>query len=225
MPTGAWPGGWGGGRRRARARRGLVGQHNTAPPPEGSKAPILTSPLQDLESAIKPIPAPLHNWGVAWWMGRRAPASEGAAGFSRPRDMVVRMDMLMDDSSPGHRNTEPRLSATRQGCVAISHRCARKLDLRTEFARTAMADGDAALACGRESRFSVAVAGRAVVELRKAASPSAIAVRANSTSAPANEVKLDWDSFFKLRASRRRYSRQHRMRRSPIPGQQTDRDP
>ena len=40
----------------------------------------------------------------------------------------------------------------------------------------------------------------------KAASPSAIAVRANSTSAPANEVKLDWDSFFKLRASRRRYS-------------------
>jgi import inner membrane translocase subunit TIM23 len=31
-------------------------------------------------------------------------------------------------------------------------------------------------------------------------------VRANSTSAPANEVKLDWDSFFKLRASRRRYS-------------------
>ncbi|CAG8890538.1 unnamed protein product [Penicillium egyptiacum] len=40
----------------------------------------------------------------------------------------------------------------------------------------------------------------------KAASPLPIAVRANSTSAPANEVKLDWDSFFKLRASRRRYS-------------------
>ncbi|KAJ5787658.1 hypothetical protein N7457_002648 [Penicillium paradoxum] len=41
----------------------------------------------------------------------------------------------------------------------------------------------------------------------KAASPSSIAVRANSTSAPANqEVKLDWNSFFKLRASRRRYS-------------------
>lgn len=41
----------------------------------------------------------------------------------------------------------------------------------------------------------------------KAASPSPIALRANSTSAPANkEVKLDWDSFFKLRASRRRYS-------------------
>ena len=33
--------------------------------------------------------------GVVWWMGRRAPASEGAAGFSRPRDMAVRMDMLM----------------------------------------------------------------------------------------------------------------------------------
>lgn len=41
----------------------------------------------------------------------------------------------------------------------------------------------------------------------KAASPSSITLRANSTSAPANkEVKLDWDSFFKLRASRRRYS-------------------
>lgn len=41
----------------------------------------------------------------------------------------------------------------------------------------------------------------------KVASPSPIALRANSTSAPANnEVKLDWDSFFKLRASRRRYS-------------------
>ncbi|KAJ5502570.1 hypothetical protein N7463_005444 [Penicillium fimorum] len=41
----------------------------------------------------------------------------------------------------------------------------------------------------------------------KAASPSPITLRANSTSAPANnEVKLDWDSFFKLRASRRRYS-------------------
>ncbi|KAJ5445551.1 hypothetical protein N7491_001633 [Penicillium cf. griseofulvum] len=41
----------------------------------------------------------------------------------------------------------------------------------------------------------------------KAALPSSIALRANSTSAPANnEVKLDWDSFFKLRASRRRYS-------------------
>ncbi|KAJ5484385.1 Mitochondrial import protein Pam17 [Penicillium expansum] len=41
----------------------------------------------------------------------------------------------------------------------------------------------------------------------KAASPSSIVVRTNSTSAPANnEVKLDWDSFFKLRASRRRYS-------------------
>ncbi|EKV09798.1 Presequence translocated-associated motor subunit pam17, mitochondrial [Penicillium digitatum] len=41
----------------------------------------------------------------------------------------------------------------------------------------------------------------------KAASPSPIALRAKSTSAPTNnEVKLDWDSFFKLRASRRRYS-------------------
>lgn len=41
----------------------------------------------------------------------------------------------------------------------------------------------------------------------KAASSSPVALRANSTSAPANkEVKLDWDSFFKLRASRRRYS-------------------
>ncbi|KAJ5427285.1 hypothetical protein N7465_002355 [Penicillium sp. CMV-2018d] len=41
----------------------------------------------------------------------------------------------------------------------------------------------------------------------KAVSPSPVALRANSTSAPANnEVKLDWDSFFKLRASRRRYS-------------------
>lgn len=41
----------------------------------------------------------------------------------------------------------------------------------------------------------------------KTASPSPVALRANSTSASANkEVKLDWDSFFKLRASRRRYS-------------------
>ena len=41
----------------------------------------------------------------------------------------------------------------------------------------------------------------------KAVSPSPVVLRANSTSAPANnEVKLDWDSFFKLRASRRRYS-------------------
>lgn len=31
-------------------------------------------------------------------------------------------------------------------------------------------------------------------------------LRAQSTSAANNEVKLDWDSFFKLRASRRRYS-------------------
>ncbi|CAG8079153.1 unnamed protein product [Penicillium salamii] len=31
-------------------------------------------------------------------------------------------------------------------------------------------------------------------------------LRAQSTAAPANEVKLDWNSFFKLRASRRRYS-------------------
>ena len=41
----------------------------------------------------------------------------------------------------------------------------------------------------------------------KTASPSPVALRANSTPASANkEVKLDWDSFFKLRASRRRYS-------------------
>ncbi|KAJ5171216.1 uncharacterized protein N7500_003999 [Penicillium coprophilum] len=41
----------------------------------------------------------------------------------------------------------------------------------------------------------------------KAASPSPVALRANSTSAPTNnQVKLDWNSFFKLRASRRRYS-------------------
>jgi import inner membrane translocase subunit TIM23 len=32
------------------------------------------------------------------------------------------------------------------------------------------------------------------------------AVRTQSTSAGKDEVKLDWDSFFKLRASRRRYS-------------------
>lgn len=31
-------------------------------------------------------------------------------------------------------------------------------------------------------------------------------LRLNSTAAPADEVKLDWNSFFKLRASRRRYS-------------------
>lgn len=36
-----------------------------------------------------------------------------------------------------------------------------------EFARRVMDDGDAALACGRESRFNVAAAGRAVVELRR----------------------------------------------------------
>ncbi|CAG7930485.1 unnamed protein product [Penicillium olsonii] len=31
-------------------------------------------------------------------------------------------------------------------------------------------------------------------------------LRAQSTTAPSDEVKLDWNSFFKLRASRRRYS-------------------
>ncbi|KAJ5542855.1 hypothetical protein N7535_005278 [Penicillium sp. DV-2018c] len=49
----------------------------------------------------------------------------------------------------------------------------------------------------------------------RTASPSPMVLRANSTAAPAQtqaqaqtnqEVKLDWDSFFKLRASRRRYS-------------------
>lgn len=39
------------------------------------------------------------------------------------------------------------------------------------------------------------------------ATPRSIDVRTQSTAAPDNgEVKLDWDSFFKLRASRRRYS-------------------
>jgi len=46
------------------------------------------------------------------------------------------------------------------------------------------------------------------VKLRPA--PSALAhptgMRMQSTSAPKEAVKLDWDSFFKLRASRRRYS-------------------
>ncbi|KAJ5473819.1 hypothetical protein N7475_003385 [Penicillium sp. IBT 31633x] len=41
----------------------------------------------------------------------------------------------------------------------------------------------------------------------KTALPSPIALRTKSTAAPTNdEVKLDWNSFFKLRASRRRYS-------------------
>ncbi|OOQ91540.1 Presequence translocated-associated motor subunit pam17, mitochondrial [Penicillium brasilianum] len=50
-------------------------------------------------------------------------------------------------------------------------------------------------------------------DLRPNARPSTISqnrpagLRAQSTAAPSNdEVKLDWDSFFKLRASRRRYS-------------------
>ncbi|KAJ5874397.1 uncharacterized protein N7529_002827 [Penicillium soppii] len=41
----------------------------------------------------------------------------------------------------------------------------------------------------------------------KATCPSTTGLRSQSTAAPSNgEVKLDWDSFFKLRASRRRYS-------------------
>jgi import inner membrane translocase subunit TIM23 len=41
----------------------------------------------------------------------------------------------------------------------------------------------------------------------KSVSLSTTGLRSKSTAAPANaEVKLDWDSFFKLRASRRRYS-------------------
>ncbi|KAJ5390961.1 Presequence translocated-associated motor subunit pam17 [Penicillium cataractarum] len=50
-------------------------------------------------------------------------------------------------------------------------------------------------------------------DLRPHARPSTISqyrpagLRTQSTAAPSkNEVKLDWDSFFKLRASRRRYS-------------------
>lgn len=39
--------------------------------------------------------------------------------------------------------------------------------VEVEFARTAMVDGNAALACGRKSRFNVAAAGRVVVELRR----------------------------------------------------------
>ena len=57
-----------------------------------------------------------------------------------------------------------------------------------EFVRTTMDDGDAAFACGRESRFSVAAAGRAVVELRRVSCLDAIrGVVWRGRRAPASE--------------------------------------
>ncbi|KAJ5143267.1 uncharacterized protein N7515_002054 [Penicillium bovifimosum] len=68
---------------------------------------------------------------------------------------------------------------------------------RTQFTRLSSTTARPAAALTSDSRPNA-----------RTAFPSPIALRANSTAAPQTnqEVKLDWDSFFKLRASRRRYS-------------------